>query len=462
MYSAGLSVSPLAFAALLLFVPFALAMFAVLRPPVATAVVFLTGVLLLPERIGFDAPGLPLIDKYVLTSLCATFGLAIAGQFSQVVRCVRGVPLLITVLLMAGTVGTWFTNRDAMTYGPLQIPGITLKECVRMLFSLAPERLLPFFIGAAIFRRLNDMATLLKFIIVATIGYSLFILIEVRFSPQLHNWIYGYHQHQFVQSLRGGGYRPMVFLRHGIAVATFVMTAFIAALALGRARIPVGSWSPKPISFFLAAMLVLCKSAAAFLYGATSTLMILFTKGRTQTRLAMGLALIALGYPLLQFTNTFPSTQLVDFSARMSQERAASLQFRFRNEALLLDKAAQRPVFGWGIFGRNRVYDAYTGKDIAVTDGQWIILLGVSGIIGFAGIFGLMVWPIFSAAALVKKVREGPVVILMSGMALIVAFHLVDLLPNSMFYHLSLMFAGSLWGTCQELKMEAKNAQQFA
>ena len=31
-------------------------------------------------------------------------------------------------------------------------------------------------------------------------------VIELRFSPQLHNWVYGYHQHDFVQTIRDGGY----------------------------------------------------------------------------------------------------------------------------------------------------------------------------------------------------------------------------------------------------------------
>lgn len=459
MHNAGLAASPLAFLALILFVPFALATFSALRAPVATAVVFLSGVLWLPERVGFDAPGLPLIDKYVLTSLCAFLGLVISGNLKAVVGCVRGVPLLPTVLLALGTVGTWFTNRDTASFGPVRLPGITAKECAAMLFALAPERLLPFFIGAAMFRRIIDLATLMKFIIVAALSYSLFILLELRLSPQLHNWIYGYHQHQFIQSLRGGGYRPTVFLRHGIAVATFVMTAFIAALALWRARLQVGTWPAGPLSGFLGALLLLCKSAAAFLYGSTSALLLIFTRVRTQVRVAAMLATIALIYPLLQFMQVFPTRQLVDLSARLSQERAASLDFRFRNETLLLDKAAQRPLFGWGVFGRNRVYNEW-GKDVAVTDGQWIILLGVSGIVGFVGVFGLLVWPILASLSVAKRVRAGPEMTLMAAMSLIVAFHLVDLLPNSMFYHLSLLFAGALWGTARNVEREIRDAKQ--
>ena len=34
-----------------------------------------------------------------------------------------------------------------------------------------------------------------------------------------------------------------------------------------------------------------------------------------------------------------------------------------------------RPIFGWGGWGRNRVYDEM-GNDMAVTDGYWIIFFG--------------------------------------------------------------------------------------
>ena len=47
-------------------------------------------------------------------------------------------------------------------------------------------------------------------------------LFEVRMSPQLHNMVYGFAQHSFGQTVRGGGWRPMVFMQHGLAVGLFM------------------------------------------------------------------------------------------------------------------------------------------------------------------------------------------------------------------------------------------------
>ena len=52
-------------------------------------------------------------------------------------------------------------------------------------------------------------------------------------------------------------------------------------------------------------------------------------------------------------------------------------------EDMLIDKALERPALGWGRFGGSRVLDD-SGKDITVTDGLWIILLGITGYAGLA------------------------------------------------------------------------------
>ena len=74
----------------------------------------------------------------------------------------------------------------------------------------------------------------------------------------------------------------------------------------------------------------------------------------------------------------------------VSDDRARSLEFRFINEDRLLGRASERPLAGWGRFGRNRVYDEEGGYDVSVTDGRWIIVLGQFGILGFIAEFGLL------------------------------------------------------------------------
>jgi type IV secretory pathway VirB3-like protein len=51
-------------------------------------------------------------------------------------------------------------------------------------------------------------------------------------SPQLHTWLYGIHQHDWMQALRSGGYRPTVFMQHGLMVGLWMGAASIVGLAL--------------------------------------------------------------------------------------------------------------------------------------------------------------------------------------------------------------------------------------
>ena len=104
-----------------------------------------------------------------------------------------------------------------------------------------------------------------------------------------------------------------------------------------------------------------------------------FAPPRLQLWLGVVLVSVALLYPTLRATDFFPTMYLVDTAASVSDDRAQSLKFRFDQEQQLLDHAWKRFSFGWGRFGRNRVYDEESGRDLSVTDGQWIITMGQFG-----------------------------------------------------------------------------------
>src|SRR6185503_19473636 len=157
------------------------------------------------------------------------------------------------------------------------------------------------------------------------------------------------------------------------------------------------------------------------------------------------LALVVLAYPALRSTGTFPTAALVDLSARVAQERADSLGQRFWHEDQLVKKAGERPLFGWGGFARNRIYDA-EGVDQSVTDGAWIGTYGSGGAAGFVCIFGLLTIPVFRARSALSRIAAMPESILLAAIALLVAFADIDLLPNGLFSALPLFFAGALGG----------------
>ena len=155
---------------------------------------------------------------------------------------------------------------------------------------------------------------------------------------------------------------------------------------------------------------------------------------------------------MLRASDWVPTEGLVEQAMSISPERAQSLEFRFDNEELLLEKARERLWFGWGGHGRRSVYDDELGKEVAVADGHWIIVLGGRGIIGFLEAFGLLVLPIFFARRRFRKLTDETEKKAFAGFTLIVAICAFDLLPNGLFSNYIYLLAGALMGMAQQTK----------
>jgi hypothetical protein len=106
------------------------------------------------------------------------------------------------------------------------------------------------------------------------------------------------------------------------------------------------------------------------------------------------------------------------------------LNVRFTNEDQLLRREAERFFFGWGRFGRWRIYDEW-GTDITFSDGRWIITMGQFGFIGFLAEFGLLAWPVFCASAALRRLQSRKDQVFLAALTLVLAINIFDLLPNS-------------------------------
>jgi hypothetical protein len=140
----------------------------------------------------------------------------------------------------------------------------------------------------------------------------------------------------------------------------------------------------------------------------------------------------------------FPDEAITDLTrVHLNDERAESIEVRFRNERVLIEHVRERLWFGWGPFGRNRVYDE-AGGDTLITDGWWIIVLGIGGYAYLFCSLGLMLFPVFKAGRLLPKIRAPDDRIQLGGFALLQSCLVFDLLPNGMFTPLPFFFAGVL------------------
>jgi hypothetical protein len=143
---------------------------------------------------------------------------------------------------------------------------------------------------------------------------------------------------------------------------------------------------------------------------------------------------------------------VVALAERIDADRAQSLEFRLQNEDVLLVRAAEKPVFGWGTWGRNQIWSE-TGRLLTVTDGRWIILLGVGGWLLLLAEFGLLSLPVFMLWWQSRR-SEVSVVPHVATLAVIQAINLVDLLPNATLTPLTWLFAGALLGHVEWLRAQ--------
>ena len=110
--------------------------------------------------------------------------------------------------------------------------------------------------------------------------------------------------------------------------------------------------------------------------------------------------------------------------------------------------ASERFWFGWGRFGRNRVYEE-SGRDFSVTDGEWIIRLGIFGFFGFLAEFGLFGLCVFRAGADSKALDFRRDAVFTAALSLIVAISLFDSLPNASLSPWIWLIAGALLGRAE-------------
>src|ERR1043165_2676611 len=230
-------------------------------------------------------------------------------------------------------------------------------------------------------------------------------LIEIRLSPQLNTWIYGYAQHMFAQTMRFGGYRPVVFMEHGLAVGLFMAGGWLIAVwlwATGAVRSLLGA----PILVLAPVLLgtfVLCKSLGALAECMVATGLLFAARWLRMRTILLLMAVFPLLYVADRVVGLGVAEAIEQTAAMVQQERADPLRFRLDNETALIAKAMEQPLLGWGGWGRGRVHDE-EGRDLSVTDGLWIIVFGNQGLIGLVGLLGFQLLP---AVALIRRVRAG-------------------------------------------------------
>lgn len=434
--------------ALLIWPVIAVAIAAAIPRPQALVVIVLVPYMFLPENFAIQLPGVPDLSKISVISFAILLAFALVQHrrtdapaslddrtASRLLRgalavCVAG--LMISVGLMI------WGNPEPLVFTERTIPAIRTWDAIS-LFSDILIVLIPLFFAQRYLTTPERHVILLRGFAWGALVYSVLMLIEMRFSPQLHSWVYGFHQHTFGQHIRGSGYRPMMFLKHGLYVGFFIFTGLAAAVGLwkgGHGKY----WGLAAL--WLALILLLSNNLGATVVAAAMLGMFLVFPRRIQLVSIVLIALVFLGYPAIRQGLTVPLQSVVEMIDRISPERAHSLQFRLGHEESLLARANEKPWTGWGIWGRNRVYSP-EGRDLSVVDGYWIAIFGRGGWPYYLSLFGLLALPIVTLAGAARTRALPPETMIL---ALILAGNLIYQIPNRLVSPLDWMIAGALIG----------------
>ena len=426
--------------AMLVWVPIVLMLFATLTPRRAVLAAFILAWLFLPI-CNYRIQYLPGLTKMNVTALSVLLGIFLF-DFNTLMRFKPtwyDVPVLIVIFSPVITsISVGLGPYDGFSWAREQFISIGLPYLFGRLYFMSPQGIKELAIG----------------LFIGGLLYTPFVLWEHRFSPQLHLQIYGFRQHSFRQQIRpDGGFRPMVFLQHGLAVGMWMTITALSAFWLWRTQVLKRFFNVPMIVFVigLGVMVFITKSTGAislYILGLAALSGISIVKTRW---ILIGLCLVPIVYVYQNASYTLDRQWVVDQIARVfSEQRVGSYRYRVEMEDALVQWTHHRPLFGWarqymrpGSFGDIEA-DIEGGT---VTDSFWVISFAGRGIVGLTADMVLILLP---AIILYRKIPPRywthPAVSASVVLSLILVLWMWDNMLNSMRNPIYYLIIGGLMG----------------
>ena len=199
--------------------------------------------------------------------------------------------------------------------------GLGPKDGLQEVFNTFTTWGIPYMVGRLYFSNADGIKLLCTSIFAAGLIYAPFVLFELKMSPQAHRIVYGYMQHDFSQVMRGDGYRPMVFMEHGIMLGTWVSMAALVGLWCTWTKVfPKKMWQAPTVllAIVLIGSAVACKSSGAIALCLMGFGVLMITAKLKIGILVWALLLVPPAYIGTRATGYWDGQNLVDLVAESS------------------------------------------------------------------------------------------------------------------------------------------------
>lgn len=391
------------------------------------------GNLFLPPT-GIAFPGLPNYTKL----LAAGLGALLVACFFAFPKLVSWRPKLIDLFFVSFLIAPGISSL---------VNGLGPYDATSTVVNRFLEWGVAYWVARALFTDLSALRDLCVGVVVSAFAYAPLCLYEIIMSPQLNRIVYGFFpaSSDWIMTKRMGGWRPQVFMQHGLALAAWMAAAALVAWILWRSK-AVRQIYGIPTSWIAIGLVVLTfmlrsTGAALLLIGLIGAVECIQISRFRLILLAM--IIVPMGYIGLR-TFGWEGKQLIQMAEQINEERAQSLETRLLNDQIIADKAMQKPVFGWGGWGRWRVTDEFD-NDITISDSWWAILLGTTGVFGLVCTYATFISPLIPLALHKSRRRifegaSGAAWAIGFGVLLFVLDTLANAMPNTSF----MLMAGTL------------------
>jgi hypothetical protein len=411
--------------ALIVWIFVAIGMFAVLSPLRAFLLTYIIGYLLLPVEV--------VNDNTFVGSIYITQSLRIEKLTACNIGALIGT-LMFAPHLFARFRAHWVDLAFLLVTGGVFMTSLSnglgakdgLSQGVEVLRQFLPIMLL----SRVYLTSADDLYEAMRAIIGGAFVYAIIAAIEFRFSPFLHNLLYGYFQHSFAQFMRYSHFRPVGFLRHALEFSFFLGTATAMACWLWYRKLlkPLwGSIPPWAVLLTLACGLALTLTYSGYgafvlMAGVLSLLVLIRSRW-----VFLVLPIAAIFWMTGRYTNQIDASLLLNTANYFGSDRSESLQYRLEAERANIDDSANHLLLGKGA---NGIAKDEEGGAIRAVDAWWLIQITFYGLLGIVG------WYFIWGAGIIDSIRRWHTLTpdlqtLAAAIAVMLGAQFIDFLFNS-------------------------------